>query len=914
MGSPTELPKKLSPVDRLSNNAQTDGVDVPGPLTRPGRAPSIPVTSRPRRKSDSVGATRDSHVDAELNEGQPEDVSNSVGAYPTKDELTEIEGAEGHLRDLEADKYGPLTEEAMRKHRRDLKFDPRNPIRPLRVLPIGRPVPDTDAAKEFRKFAYDNDLPIKLIDNPKISGTESHNRYRRYQPAKTLRQIVELSTFAKSPAKRQDQQSKARRDIENDFLRGYILFPQNENPSASHFVSATELAKANATINIHALYSRQEMRAARAAYLEVKQASMAKLIDAFQAKGFLTFHEQLQYLWDDVPRSAAILAEDESGKLASPDCAAFVSKLIGGDSPEPSGYKMAIDPKNPEREAWLASMARERGTLEQRGTWDLVPRKSIGEHRPVRCKYVFKRKRIKDGTIQYKSRLVACGYSQVAGDSFSSDETYAGVCSYASMRFVLSYACQKGYILSQTDISSAYLESFLEDEVYMMPPPDMYVDGKPPRDKDGNELVCKLKRGLYGLKQAGFLWSQCFKDFMLTDPKYSMGFVEMTGEPNLYRRALEINGKQEEILVAQYVDDCLISSSSEAARIWFMERLEKRFPVNPNSSGRISFEEPGLLLSMNVRYDQKQGILQFDQKQAIELLAEKLGVTKLSPRSLPMAPDFDLPKLKKAEVDSIEYLSIVGSCLHICQVSRPDCSFAVGVLARHSATPGVIHREAAIDLVKYLYHTRDLYIQYTRGSESDGNDPQIFEKGVREGEEKEMTIEERLVASKPKATYNSPSAFVDADYAGDKDTRRSTSGWVVTMNGGPISWQSKLQKLCAQSSAESEIYAVVDATKEAIHIKLLCEETGIRLPGKPMRIWEDNNACIQMGHGLRGYKAAKHYEVRLRFLHERIRMKEIEFARISTKDQLADGFTKALPGPAFEIFRGQLLQCNKLGK
>jgi hypothetical protein len=70
----------------------------------------------------------------------------------------------------------------------------------------------------------------------------------------------------------------------------------------------------------------------------------------------------------------------------------------------------------------------------------------------------------------------------------------------------------------------------------------------------------------------------------------------------------------------------------------------------------------------------------------------------------------------------------------------------------------------------------------------------------------------------------------------------------------------------------------------------------------------------QTGHGLRGYKAAKHYEVRLRFLHERIRMKEIEFARISTKDQLADGFTKALPGPAFEIFRGQLLQCNKLGK
>jgi hypothetical protein len=275
-----------------------------------------------------------------------------------------------------------------------------------------------------------------------------------------------------------------------------------------------------------------------------------------------------------------------------------------------------------------------------------------------------------------------------------------------------------------------------------------------------------------------------------------------------------------------------------------------------------------------------------------------------------MSPDFDLPKLKKSEVDALEYLSIVGSCLHICQVSRPDCSFAVGVLARHSATPGVAHREAALDLFKYLYHTRHLYIQYTRTAASEGNDPQVFEKGRREGEEREMTIEERLATSKPAPTSNSPDAYVDADYAGDKETRRSTSGWVVTMNGGPISWQSKLQKLCAQSSAESEIYAVVDASKEAIHIKLLCEEIGMRPIGKPMRIWEDNNACIQMGHGLRGSKAAKHYEVRLRFLHERIHLKEIEFARISTKDQLADGFTKALAGPAFEIFRNQLLQCG----
>jgi hypothetical protein len=90
--------------------------------------------------------------------------------------------------------------------------------------------------------------------------------------------------------------------------------------------------------------------------------------------------------------------------------------------------------------------------------------------------------------------------------------------------------------------------------------------------------------------------------------------------------------------------------------------------------------------------------------------------------------------------------------------------------------------------------------------------------------------------------------------------------------------------------------SVTDSVKEAIHFKLLCEEAGIREPGIPLVVWEDNTACIHLGHGLRGSKSAKHFEVRLRFLNEQVHGNVIEFAKIDTKDQLADGFTKALPG------------------
>ena len=210
-----------------------------------------------------------------------------------------------------------------------------------------------------------------------------------------------------------------------------------------------------------------------------------------------------------------------------------------------------------------------------------------------------------------------------------------------------------------------------------------------------------------------------------------------------------------------------------------------------------------------------------------------------------------------------------------------------------------------------MYNTCELSIRCTRGAY--GNDPQIFQRGSKVAtrtSSEVMKIEDRLVASVPKPAANSPDLYIDADYAGDAETRRSTSGLLIMMNGGPIVWSSRLQKLCAQSSAESEIYAVTDSLKEAISLRLLCEESGIREPGIPMRIWEDNNAAICLGHGLRGSKASKHLVVRLRFLNEHVHDGTVEFARIDTKDQRADLFTKALPGPVFLKFRNEMMYAS----
>ena len=904
-----------------SPTSEDDGTEeVPDELIlgrslRPGRIPTL----RPRKSQD-----KDTHP------------------------LLDIDEAAAALGDTEADLHGPLTPTKLHRERTRSTRDPRHPRRPLRFLPIGEIEKDTPEFQKFRRYALENDLRITLVANPKRKPSASHKRYSRYQTATTLRELIELSVSSSDPEERVKQRRLALQDIANDSLRGYILFPQHEHNSSTHFVDAPTVASLFGTTNVHVLFSAAAAAAgaepspsAGAAFSASAGAfassastasspptpldtsgsfepqasateSWADMMERLSAEAqvreklsipLATFHTQIAALWD---YDFTLQLNDSDLRKESAFAAAQISDVLTGGVPEPINYKKASAPGHPEREQWLASMQRERTTLESRGTWILVPKETmLGTHRPVKCKYVYKKKRLKDGSIQFKSRLVACGYSQIAGLDYFSDETYAGVCGYSSMRFLMSYACQKGHILSQADIQGAYLESHLSDTVFMEPPPDMRgPHGEPPRDAQGRELVCLLKRGLYGLKQAGHLWQQCFKEFLLRDPKYNMGFNELTGDSNIYRKVFELNGKQEELLVGIYVDDMLISSSSEAARTWFMERLEARFPVNPNSSGIITFDSPGLVLSMNIRYDRERGILQFDQKNSIEALGIKYNVMDLPRKSMPITPTVVLPKQTQATVDQIEYLSIVGSCLHIAQVSRPDIAFAVGVLSRHSATPGAEHMAAAINLVNYLYHSADLFIQYTRGDR--GNDPEIYERGSEV-----KTIEERLIASKPTPSTNSPDLFVDADFAGDANTRRSTSGMITMMNSGPISWWSRLQKLCAQSTAESEIYAVTEAVKEAAHLKLMCEECGLRPPNKPLTVWEDNNACIQLGHGLRGVKSARHYELRLRFLNEHIHEGTIDFARINTADQLADGLTKALPGPAFFEFRTQILHSNK---
>ena len=262
-----------------------------------------------------------------------------------------------------------------------------------------------------------------------------------------------------------------------------------------------------------------------------------------------------------------------------------------------------------------------------------------------------------------------------------------------------------------------------------------------------------------------------------------------------------------------------------------------------------------------------------------------------------MLPNAVLPRLKEREVPvtTFDYLSVVGSLIHFANCMRPDISYAVGMLARHGLCPGKAHVRAAKRAVMYLYNHRELGITYRRPSvPGEKNMPRIHE-GAKH------PLDNGL---------NRLQTFADSDYAGD-ETKKSTYGTVVMMNGGPIAWSSTMGKTIATSTCEAEIHAAVIAVKDAIHIKKMLQDLELYPDNRPLEIAEDNSAAIaQANSGIKYIRNAKHYEIRLRFLQQKVVDKEIEFKYCPTDHQIADFFTKPLDESKFLWFR-QSLMCKR---
>ena len=252
-------------------------------------------------------------------------------------------------------------------------------------------------------------------------------------------------------------------------------------------------------------------------------------------------------------------------------------------------------------------------------------------------------------------------------------------------------------------------------------------------------------------------------------------------------------------------------------------------------------------------------------------------------------------KLVKPAADAVvpsstwDYQSAVGAMLYLSLTARPDISQCVGVLSRFMSCPGEQHVAAAKQAIKYLYATKDHGITYTRGVHGA---PHVFMR-AQPGDE---------VDSESQVKGHEFVTYADADLAGDIGSRKSTTGFVVVLAGGLVSWMSKLQSTVALSTAEAETNASVEAVKQIMHFRLFMRELGMGQDG-PSVVFEDNQAAIAIAQKEEQSKRSKNYLIKAAFLTDSYKRGIFRYAKVGTKEQLADAFTKALPRDDFNRFR-----------
>ena len=151
-------------------------------------------------------------------------------------------------------------------------------------------------------------------------------------------------------------------------------------------------------------------------------------------------------------------------------------------------------------------------------------------------------------------------------------------------------------------------------------------------------------------------------------------------------------------------------------------------------------------------------------------------------------------------------------------------------------------------------------------------------------------------------------AFADADWANDKGDRRSITGWVAKLNGDPVSWSSKKQRVVALSTCEAELYAESAAIQEVLWLRGLMEELGLHTQ-TGSTVYGDNQSAIAVSeNGVKGERT-KHVDVKYHFVTETVERGDVKLEWVPTTQQQADIFTKALAAPVFALLRSQLMTC-----
>ena len=444
---------------------------------------------------------------------------------------------------------------------------------------------------------------------------------------------------------------------------------------------------------------------------------------------------------------------------------------------------------------------------------------------------------------RYKARLVAQGFTQKPGLDY--DETFCPVVRFESLRTLAAMAVQDGLILHQMDVTSAFLNGTLSEEVYMKQPEGFIEKGK-------ENLVCKLKHNIYGLKQSPRCWNAT-----LDRQLRHMGFIQSTSDPCIYTAS-----EGEAFIIGVYVDDIILAGKSEKKMADIKKALSDKFEMK--DLGELHY-----FLGVKVIQDRKKGNIWIGQPVYTKNILQKFGMENAKPISTPVAVNTKLTlKTEDSEYfDKETYQSAVGSLLYLSTRTRPDITFAVNNIARFSSNPTTQHWTAVKRIFRYLKGTIHLGLLYERN-------------GLK-----------KLIIG-----------YSDADWGGDCNDHKSTSGYLFLVGGTAVSWRSNKQTCVALSTAEAEYMALASAAQEAVWMRQLSKDMKTDVC-EPTVIFEDNQSAICMAKNPQLHGRAKHIGIKYHFIREQVSNNTIKLRYCRTEDMIADIFTKGLSQEKFVKLR-----------
>jgi hypothetical protein len=445
----------------------------------------------------------------------------------------------------------------------------------------------------------------------------------------------------------------------------------------------------------------------------------------------------------------------------------------------------------------------------------------------VTNKWVLRIKRKPDGTVE-RYRARLVARGFSQKHGIDYNETYSPVVNTTTIRLLLAYATKERLKIAQFDVKTAFLYGNLEENIYMEQPEGFIeAEGK----------VCHLKRSLYGLKQAPRQWNKRFSQFLKRENLKALENDECI----FYRR-------DPLLIIAIYVDDGIIFARDQLEIDQILSQLQKEFDIHS--------VEPTAYLGFQIA-QLDDGRLAIHQTSYINKILKKFNMTGTKPVEAPVTMSRSIMDGNSNEPLSSDmpYREAIGSLMYAAVTTRIDIAYAVNKMSRKVAEPTVPDWKDVMKIFKYLVDKQDLAIVY---------DPSD-EMGLH--------------------------AYCDADFAGDIQSSKSTTGLIILYCGAPIHWRSSRQSLVTLSSTEAEVVSLCTTVKDIMWLRKIAEELDIIKPD-PIPIFCDNQSAIRITTKQKSIQRTRHMSAQAAYVVEQVEEKKISIHHVSTKQQLADMLTK----------------------